>query len=141
MPFSKLNATVPLPDKRPIPSTLNTAGSHIKYKRLSENILIKDVIEQIKIDRETLRGWELGLFEPHVYHYPKIIEFLGYCPFTFDTNAIAGKIKTYRFKHGLTQKQFGALLKKDSSVIWEWESNGRKPNAKFLKQILELIET
>jgi hypothetical protein len=141
VPYSELNATINLPDKRPFPIDLKHVGDHIKYKRLAENILIKDVIEQIQIDRETLRGWELGLFEPLVHQYPQIIKFLGYFPFAFDTNTIAGKIKTYRYKNGLTQKEFGALLQKDGSVIWEWESNGRKPISKFLKQILELIES
>ena len=140
VPYSVLNTTVPLPDKRPFPSDLQTVGNHIKHARLSRNILIKDVTAQLKIDRETLRGWELNLFEPHVSHYPLIISFLGYNPCQFEKKSLAGKIKSYRYLHGLTQKQFGELMHTDASVIWQWESNGRLPIAKTKKRILELIE-
>ncbi len=140
IPFSELNSIVPLPDKRPFPDELQTVGDHIKQARLTRNILIKDVCTLIKIDRETLRGWELDLFEPHVCHYPLIISFLGYNPCVFETDTLSGKIKAYRFKHGLTQMQFGKLLNTNSSVIWQWESNSRLPLAKTYKKILALIQ-
>ena len=102
-------------------------------------MLIKDVIAELKIERETLRGWELNLFEPHVSHYPLIMRFLGYNPIQFDTDSLAGKIKSYRYKNGLTQKQFGELLQTDAAVVWQWESNGRPPLEKTKKRIFELV--
>ena len=140
MPFSELNETIPLPDKRPFPKEVQTVGNHIKYARLSRNILIKDVCAFLKIDRETLRGWELGLFEPFVSHYPIIISFLGYNPCTFETDSFAGKVKMYRHKHGLTQMQFGELLQTKASVVWQWEGNNRLPLEKTQKKILVLIQ-
>lgn len=140
MPFSELSVTLPLPDKRPFPKELQTVGNHIKSARLSRNILIKDVCSLLRINRETLRGWELGLFEPHVSHYPLIISFLGYNPCQFEIDTIAGKIKNYRYQHGLTQKQFGDLLNTEASVVWQWESNGRPPIARTQKRIFDLIE-
>ena len=140
VPYSVLNATVPLPDKRPFPNELQTVGNHIKQARLTRNILIKDVIDFLKIDRETLKGWELNLFEPHVSHYPLIISFLGYIPCQFEISTLAGQIKRYRHIHGLTQKQFGALLQTDVSVVWQWETNDRIPIPQTQKRILELVE-
>ncbi len=140
MPYSILDKTVPLPDKRLFPQELQTVGNHIKYARLTRNILIKDVCAFIKIDRETLRGWELNLFKPHISHYPFIISFLGYNPTSIDTESLAGKIKNYRYVHGLNRKQFGELLHTHASVIWEWESNGRMPIEKTKNRLLELIE-
>lgn len=140
VPFSRLDSTVPLPDKRPFPAELQSVGDHIKYARLSRRILIKDVVALLQISRETLRGWELGEFEPQVSHFPLIISFLGYSPFRFDTTTLAGKIKEYRYRKGLTQKELGELLSTDTSIIWQWETNGRIPIEKTQKQILELIE-
>ena len=140
VPYSILNATVPLPDKRPFPKELQTVGNHIKQSRLSRNILIKDVIVSLKISRETLRGWELNLFEPHISHYPLIISFLGYIPCQFEISTLAGQIMRYRHIHGLTQKQFGSLLQTDVSVVWQWETNGRIPITKTQNRILELTE-
>ena len=111
IPFSELHTTVLLPDKRPYPKELHTLGEYLKHARLVRSILIKDVIAEFKIDRETLRGWELGLFEPHVSHYPGIISFLGYNPCVFETNTLAGEIKKYRYSHGLSRRQFANCYK------------------------------
>lgn len=139
MPFSELNTTVPLPDKRPFPDELQTVGNHIKYARLSRNILIKDVCTLLQIDRETLRGWELDQFKPFVRHYPAIINFLGYFPFEQETESLGGKIKLYRFKNGLTQDQFGEFLTTDRSTVSQWENNKCIPIPCTKEKILELI--
>jgi transcriptional regulator with XRE-family HTH domain len=139
VPFSELNVNIPIPDKRPFPKELQTVGNHLKHARLSRNILIKDVCAFLTIDRETLRGWELGLFEPFVSHYPAIISFLGYNPCNIRTDSLAGQIKMYRHEHGLTQRQFANLLQTDASVIWQWECNNRVPLVKTQKKIQALI--
>ena len=140
MPFSTLDATVPLPDKRSFPVELQTIGNHIKQARLTRNILIKDVCAMLNISRETLRAWEHNIYEPFVSHYPLIISFLGYNPCNFETDSLGGKIKSFRHLHGLTQDQFGKLLDTNGSVVWQWESNKRIPVEKTQKRILTLIE-
>jgi len=140
VPYSKLDVTIPLPDKRPFPKELQTVGNHLKAARLSRNMLIKDLCALLNISRETLRSWELGEFEPHVSHYPVIIAFLGYNPCQTELDTIAGKIKDYRYRHGLTQQKFAKLLNTQASIIWQWECNSRIPLAKTQKRILALIE-
>jgi DNA-binding transcriptional regulator YiaG len=140
IPFSELNIQVPLPDKRSFPASLQSLGDHIKAARLQHKTPIKDLINELAISRETLRGWELNQFEPHVVHYPKIIKLLGYWPFSFETNSIAGKIKKYRYCHGLTQLQFAKLLGTHTSMVWHWECNNRIPLDDTRKRILALVE-
>ena len=140
IPFSELTISVPLPDKRPFPESVQTIGDHLKTYRLVNNILIKDIITQLGIDRETLRGWELGLFEPFVKHYPAIIKLLGYPPFTIDDTVLSGKIKLYRYCNGLTQRQFASLLNTDVATVWQWETKNRMPLPETQKKILALIE-
>lgn len=138
IPFSELNKTIPLP-KRGYPSELESIGSHIKYHRLTNNLSIKEVIGELQITRETLRGWELNVFEPFVRHYPAIINFLGYYPFEQETESLGGKILLYRFIHGTTQEQFGEFLATDRSTVSQWETNKCMPILKTQKKILELI--
>lgn len=140
IPFSELNATVPLPDKRPFPCDLQSIGDHIKHFRLANNLSIKEIIAELGIDRETLRSWELNLFEPFVKHYPKIILLLGYYPFNFEEESLGGKIKKYRFCNGLSQQQFADILNTDRSTVWQWENNRCLPIAKTLKEIHKLID-
>jgi DNA-binding transcriptional regulator YiaG len=141
VPFSELDVSVPLPDKRTFPSQLQSVGDHLRQARLVRNIQIKDVITTLGISRETLRGWEGNQFEPHVSHYPAIVQFLGYNPFLFDTSTLSGKIKTYRYTYGLTQAQFGALLGTNSSVVWQWETALRPPIQKTVQRIMAVIGT
>jgi DNA-binding transcriptional regulator YiaG len=139
VPFSELTVSVPLPDKRPFPNSLQTIGDHIKTHRLTHCIPIKEVIARLGINRETLRGWELGLFEPLVKHSPAITAFLGYFPFLFDESSLAGKIKTYRFKKGLTQRQLADLLHTDTTTVWQWETKNRIPIPQTQEAIMSMI--
>jgi DNA-binding transcriptional regulator YiaG len=139
VPFSELDISIPLPDKRPFPPELQSVGDHLKQARLSRNVPIKDVITELGISRETLRGWEINEFEPHVSHYPAIIRFLGYQPHQFDTDTLAWRIKSYRYTYGLTQAGFGALLQTCGPVVYQWETAGRPPIPATLKRILALV--
>ena len=100
---------------------------------------IKDIIGILGITRETLRGWELGLYEPHVQYIPIITSFLGYPPFNFDSETLCGGIKKYRFDNGLTQEQFGKLFNTDKCTVSFWETNRRLPLPKTAKAIMKLI--
>ncbi len=139
MPFSVLDRTIPLPDKRFFPKELQHVGDHIKKVRLERNTPIKDVLDEFKIDRETLRAWELGVWEPFVKHYPKIIRFLGYYPFIHETESLGGKIKKYRFENGLTQEQFANLLCTDKCTVSFWETNRRLPLEKTQAKLKKIL--
>lgn len=139
VPFSVLNRTIPLPDKRPFPKQLQHVGDHVKKTRLERNIPIKDLLTYFEIDRETLRGWELGLWEPFVRHYPKIIQFLGYYPFTHEVETLGGRIKKYRFENGLTQPEFAKLLNTDKCTVSFWETNRRLPLQKTVQVLNKIL--
>lgn len=140
IPFSKLTISAPVPDKRPIPGRLQSVGGHIKTYRLKNRIPIKDIISSLKIDRETLRGWESNQFQPYIRHYPLIIQLLGYFPLEIDTGTLSGKIKNYRHYNGLSQRQFAKLLDTDVATVWQWETKNRPPLLETQKKILALIE-
>jgi transcriptional regulator with XRE-family HTH domain len=141
IPFSELTNSVPIPDKRPFPETTQTIGDHIKSHRLKHRIPVKTIIEKLGVSRDTLRGWELNLFQPFVKHYPKIIQLLGYYPLTQELNTLGGKIKKYRFMNGLTQRQFADLMDTDVTTIWFWEADKRLPLPLTKKAIEELVCT
>lgn len=139
VPFSTLDKTLPLPDKRLFPQELQHVGHHIKKARLERNTPIKDLLAYFEIDRETLRGWELGLWEPFVRHYPKIIQFLGYFPFTHETKTLGGRIKKYRFDNGLTQPEFAKLVHTDKCTVSFWETNRRLPLQKTVRLLNKIL--
>jgi DNA-binding XRE family transcriptional regulator len=65
-----------------MPKKLITLGDHIKKKRLEENLFQKDIGKVIGTDNFTIVNWEKNSTKniPAKY-YPKIMEFLTYCPF------------------------------------------------------------
>lgn len=128
-----------MPDKRQFPKELQHVGNHIKKARLERNIPLKELVLEFEIDRETLRAWENGLWEPFVKHYPKIIRFLGYNPFAHETKTLGGKIRKYRFEHGLTQDQFAELLHTDKCTVSFWETNRRLPIKKTLLKLEKIL--
>jgi transcriptional regulator with XRE-family HTH domain len=122
---------------------LITIGDHIKQARLERRLLIKDVLGILGINRNTLREWEYGNLEPFVCHYPKIIAFLGYYPFNHETESLGGKIRKYRYTHGLSLAEFGKLVGAAGCTLSTWERNKAKPVkpeiftvlTKFLKKV------
>jgi DNA-binding transcriptional regulator YiaG len=141
VPFSELAVTVALTDKRAFPKELKTIGDHIKQARLERKMLIKDVIAALGICRWTHREWEHNNLEPFVYHYPKIIAFLGYYPFDHETESLGGKIKKYRFMHGLSLADFGKLVGMVGSTVSTWERNKAKPiKAEVFMKLTRFLE-
>lgn len=141
IPFSELTNSVPIPDKRLFPETIQTIGDHIKNYRLKHNIQVQTIIAELGINRETLRGWEQNLFQPFVKHYPKIIEILGYYPFPEESNNLGGRIRKFRYLKGLTQRQFADLMHTDVATVWFWETDKRLPLTKTREAIERIVCT
>lgn len=134
--------TLAIPDKRPFPSHLQTVGDHIKYARLCRGILIKDVIEQLNITRDTLKSWEIGRYQPFPKHFPAIVSFLGYYPLEQETATLGDRIKKQRLLLGLSQKEFAQFIGTNATAVQYWEDNRKEPNPKdllYLKRIFPEI--
>jgi len=108
----------------------------------------KDVGKIIGTDNFTIVNWEKNSTKniPAKY-YPKIMEFLNYCPLTQNIKNIknknapktlAKKIKLHRLHQGLNQKQFAHLLKVDSTTVKFWEGGERKPSEKMVEKLRHL---
>ena len=127
-----------------MPKELIKIGDHIKKKRLESNLFQKDVGKVIGTDNFTIVNWEKNSTKniPAKY-YPKIMEFLNYCPLTKTKNTpktLGQKIKLHRLHQGLNQKQFAQLLKVDSTTVKFWESGERKPSEKMIRKLKEIID-
>ena len=81
-------------------------GEHLKKRRQELKLLQKDVVEILAVTENTITNWENEKATPLVYHYPKIIAFLGYNPFPIETETLGGRIRKYRIENGLSQEDF-----------------------------------
>ena len=125
--------TITLDESSPI-------GLHIRKRRLALTLTQEVVALKINVSTDCVTFWENGRSKPQIQHMPKIIEFLGYNPVTYENVTIGGRIKNYRITHGLSHKKLGLQLSVDASTVGSWESNKFKPELDSLNRIEELLQ-
>lgn len=123
------------------PKELITVGDHIRKKRIELDLMQKDVGEEIGVTEECIGLWERSIVEPTVEYFPLIIKFLGYFPWDIETDTLPGKIKRYRYMHGLSSKALGDILNVHPTTAWAWEKEGTIPWRKTLKRLNEMLSS
>jgi len=98
-----------------------------------------DLAQLLGVTKDTVVYWETKQIAPDITQFPKIIAFLGYNPFEDETGALGGKIKEYRYLHGLSQRKLASLLGVSFSAIKSWEENEFTPTIEHQKQLNELL--
>lgn len=98
-------------------------------------MLQKDIATLIGVTEICITNWENNRSKPYVKYYPKIIQFLGYMPFEVDSSTLAGKIKLYRYMHGLSKEKLASILHIDESTVHHYEKNKQKPTAPTLRKL------
>jgi len=112
-----------------------TLGEHIRKKRMDLNLNQIDVARYMDIEEETIGNWERNLTVPQIKYYPKIIDFLGYSPLNFDETKLSGRLQSYRWRNGFSNKVFAKLIGVDGSTILAWESEKSMPQEKQMRKL------
>lgn len=94
-----------------------TIGEHLARRRLELGLLQRRVAEIIGVCEDTITYWENGRSTPHVHYYPKIINFLGYVPFSVNAQTLDEKVYIYRLLNGLTQVELARQLRLNKCII------------------------
>ena len=115
-----------------------TIGDHIRTRRLDLGLLQKEVAQQIGVIPDVITHWELNRCEPRTRYVPKIIEFLGYVPFSMG-ESFPEKLKAYRMLKGLTQVQLADELGVDPTTVRLWEAGAQKPMRRLRERIEQMI--
>ena len=116
------------------PSTL---GEHLLKRRVTQGLLQEDVAKVMGVNPWTYLLWEQGRSNPEMRYWPKIISFLGSDP-SPPPVSLAGKIKSYRRRHGLSQAKLASLLEVHETSICEWENGFSKPMIRSLCKLLKI---
>lgn len=95
----------------------------------------------LSVSEDCLCYWENGRNNPQISQYPAIIAFLGYYPFDHETDTFGGKIKRYKYEHGLSNEKLAKLLGVDESTVANWERNKRMPLGRSMKRVLLALNT
>ena len=107
---------------------------------MSLALLQKDVAKILNVSEDCVTYWENKRSHPTVQQYPRIVTFLGYNPLTFDTGTLTGRIKEFRYMHGLSHKKLGKLIGVDGSTLSEIEGSRRQPSKGTLQKLTQYME-
>ena len=118
LPYSKI---VKKPRKQQYSINPQTLGEHIRKKRMQAWQTQKEVAAHMGVDEESIFGWETGKYMPQVQWYPRIFDYLGYYPFTYETDSIAGKLLQVRYCNGWSCKRYAEILGCDTATVRRWE--------------------
>lgn len=115
-----------------------TLGEKIRNRRLSLRLTQLEASKLLCVERCGLVDWENNNTSPAIEFYPSIIKFLSYIPFEFDTTTLGGRVKEYRYLHGLSQERFGKFTGIGPATIFRIEQGmGKLNNA--TKRVLENV--
>ena len=126
--------------KRPInpayPKQLKTLGDHLRTVRLDRGLSQPEVAKLLKVNPDTVTGWELNRHEPPARLAKRIIQFLGYVPENGGQKSLGNRLRQARQILGHTQEQAAKRMSCDESNIRYIELEKRKPQ-KNTSQIIE----
>lgn len=98
-----------------------------------------EAARQFGVSEDCFCYWENERNQPRLYQYPAIIAFLGYYPFDHETATFGGKIKRYKFEHGLSNRKLAKVLGVDAGTVAKWERNKGLPLTRSLDIVLSVI--
>jgi DNA-binding XRE family transcriptional regulator len=94
----------------------------------------KNVAVLLETNITSIRNWENNRCEPNLQAIPKIINFIGFCP--YDANLpISQKLRLRREINGIPQKDMALLIGVDQSTLAGWEQGKRIPSFKQNQRI------
>jgi len=114
----KFNASLSLPE---------TLGEHVALRRKQLKLTQKQAMKRIGIiSLCAYRSWEKHGVSPQIKYYPKIMEFLGYCPIQY-SQSTGHKLKLMREHCGLSYREVDEILKLAKGCTYRAESKNYSP--------------
>ncbi|MBS1683240.1 MAG: helix-turn-helix domain-containing protein [Bacteroidetes bacterium] len=140
LPFSELEVVVKRPYGTGYPTDPKTLGDYLRRRRMELRLFQKDVAAIVGVSTDIVTLWENNQSDPTAKFVAKIIQFIGELPPIFP-DTFAGRVKAYRYRHGLTHAQMGKLVGVDGSTIGAWEAGylPKPENDSAVKRVLKTI--
>jgi DNA-binding XRE family transcriptional regulator len=138
LPFCHVNLKAKKPTPFDDPSSFKGLGDHLKKRRFDLGINQVDLAKLLRVTETTIVHWEKHQTAIGYQYLPRIIDFLGYLPFT-DTfeKTIGERIVLLRHIRGLTQEELAPELNASPSKMHRWETGVSYPP----KHIVEAVDS
>ena len=89
--------------------------------------------------KDSVYLWEANRVAPTLPFLPKIVEFLGYCP--YDPSWTPGERLTWIRRYlGLSQEAMARRLRIDPGTLARWEQGEREPEGRLRMRLAEFLD-
>ncbi|WP_199139921.1 recombinase family protein [Pedobacter sp. ASV12] len=131
--------------RKPAPQTYPenpaTIGEQIRKKRIDKSLTQAELAKILNVSTDCIIYWENNRSKPQISYYPRIHHFLGFSTTTFDETNFGGRIRTYRWRNGISRKDIARLLKVDISTVRAWEKGLNMPSQKRINEVEVLLQS
>ncbi|MGB8507878.1 MAG: helix-turn-helix transcriptional regulator [Pyrinomonadaceae bacterium] len=117
-----------------------TYGDHVRTKRHELGITQKQVASQLEVNECSIYNWEGNRTVPAVRLVPRIVLFLGYCPFTPHL-PVSEWLRLIRQNAGLSQERMAQALGVDEGTIKRWEAGIRQFSSLYRERINAFLKS
>lgn len=121
------------------PHELKSLGDHLRKKRLDLGLLQKDVAHLLDVATDTVTNWEKGRTSPQLHFILKIIEFLGYVPFSEEGKSLGERIVEMRRLLGIRQDELALQVGVDPETLARWEQEIGQPSDRLRAKLVEYL--
>jgi transcriptional regulator with XRE-family HTH domain len=121
----------------PYPVKLITIGDHLRKVRLDRGMSQSQVARLLNVQADTVTGWELNRHTPTAKRANRIINFIGYLPFTIRNVPIGNLLLDKRLTMGHTRCEAAARIGCDPSTVKNIEHGSRQPTNTTTKRIIK----
>jgi transcriptional regulator with XRE-family HTH domain len=105
---------------------------------LDLGLLQREVADRIGAMKDSIYLWEANRVVPTLLFLPRIIEFLGYCPFAPDWTP-GERLTWIRRYFGLSQEAMARRLRVDPGTLGRWEHGERELKEDHLRRLDKIL--
>jgi transcriptional regulator with XRE-family HTH domain len=106
----------------------------LRKRRIDLGLKQRDVAALLNVNVESIRNWEGGWRQPHIAELPKIIAFIGCCPYDL-TLPLHKRIVLWRSYNGVTQKEMAEIIGIDPTTLARLEDGRIQKRSHYLRYI------
>ena len=140
LPFTRLRLSAIKPTRYTFRGEATTLGDHLRKRRLTLQLIQRDVAATLGVTVETLVNWELNRTKPKASYVPVIIRFLEHDLRQVPRRLIS-QLEYYRDGLGLTQNTFAKKLGVDESTLSGWIAGRHAPSPTSLRKLKKVLPT
>jgi transcriptional regulator with XRE-family HTH domain len=113
-------------------------GDYIRARRHELGLTQRQGATILKVNRVTLWHWENNRTEPEVGMYPRLVNFLGYCPYRCH-KSFGELLWLHRAYRGWSKEKMARSLGVHPDTLSQWEQGTRSPTVRSMESVAGIL--